>query len=283
VKDPLAQLESGPVFIVGAARSGTTWIYDMLTSHPLVAGAYETWLFTMNQGVGSLFGPAHFPPGHSGLGRSFTRDVVVQGVREFVTTLLARGLEPQHRFLVEKSPSHVMTMPLIREILPEARFVHVLRDGRDVSVSVRAAARTWAPRWRETFGRSIQASAWAWKQTIRRVRRDGPGLGDCLLEMRYEDIKADPTSGLARLFDHCRVPWDRELLDQIVSRTDFDTHYHSSESGFRRGGRVGDWRTHFSVLDRLVFNLTAGDTLIDTGYEPDRRWVFSRAGPRPCV
>lgn len=275
MKDTFGSLEAGPIFIVGAARSGTTWVYDMLASHPQVAGAYETWLFTMNQGVGALFGPAHFPPGHSGLGRSFTRPQVVEAARTFASTLLAQRLGPDHRFLVEKSPSHVMTMPLIREILPEARFIHVLRDGRDVSVSVRAAAHSWAPRWRESFGRSVRASAWAWKQTIRRVRRDGPGLGECLLEIRYEELKADPQRGIARLFDHARVPWDPAVIDQVAARTDFDANYRSSETGFRRRGRVGDWRTRLNLFDRLIFNLTAGDTLIDTGYEADRGWVLA--------
>jgi hypothetical protein len=273
-EDPLARLESGPIFVVGAARSGTTWVYDILSSHPKVAGAYETWLFTMQQGVGNLFGPAHFPPGNSGLGRSFQREDVVREVRGFAGSLLAKSLGPGHRFLVEKSPSHVMTMPLIQEILPDARFIHVLRDGRDVSVSVRQAARTWAPKWRETFGRSIASSAWAWKQTIRRTRRDGPELGEALLEIRFEDLKADPLSGIARLLDHCRIPWQPELPEQIAARTDFDSNYRSSESRFRRGGRVGDWRTRFSLIDRLVFSLAAGDTLIQTGYEPDRRWVL---------
>ena len=278
VRDPLARLESGPIFVVGAARSGTTWVYDILTAHSQVAGAYETWLFTMNQGVGNLFGPAHYPPGHSGLGRSYPREQVVREVREFTARLLAQRLGPAHRFLVEKSPSHVMTMPLIQEIYPDARFVHVLRDGRDVCVSVRQAAKSWAPRWRESFGRSVYTSAWAWKQTIRRTLRDGPGLGEALLEIRFEDLKADPIAGIARLFDHCRIPWERELLDQIATKTDFEANYRSSESDFRRGGRVGDWRSRFTLIDRLVFNLAAGATLIDTHYEANRRWVLAIPG-----
>jgi hypothetical protein len=274
VHDPLSRFDSGPIFVVGAARSGTTWVYDILTAHPKVAGVYETWLFTMNQGVGNLFGPGHYPPGHSGLGRSFPRQELVGEVRQFAGNLLARRLGPDHRFLVEKSPSHVMTMPLIQEIFPEARFLHVLRDGRDVSVSVRQAAKSWAPRWRESFGRSVYTSAWAWKQTIRRTRRDRPGLGEAFLEIRYEDLKADPIAGIARLFDHCRIPWERALLDQIAAKTDFEANYRSSESNFRRAGRVGDWRSRFTLIDRLAFNLAAGATLIDTGYEADRRWVL---------
>lgn len=278
VRDPLARLESGPIFVVGAARSGTTWVYDILTAHPKVAGAYETWLFTMNQGIGNLFGPAHYPAGHSGLGRSIGREELVREVRQFTAGLLARGLGAEHRFLVEKSPSHVMTMPLIQEIFPGARFVHVLRDGRDVCVSVRQAARSWAPRWRESFGRSVYTSAHAWKHTIRRTRRDGPGLGEAFLEVRFEELKAEPITGIARLFDHCRVPWERELLERIAMKTDFAANYRSSESSFRRGGRVGDWRSRFTLIDRLIFDLAAGATLIDTGYEASHRWVLAGVG-----
>jgi hypothetical protein len=272
-RDPLQQLESGPIFIVGAARSGTTWVYDILTSLAEVAGVYESWLFTRDLGVGAFFGPAHWSAGRSGLGHSFDRRAFVEQVRCFVSTVLALKLEPHHRFLVEKSPSHIFTMPLIREILPTARFIHVLRDGRDVSVSVRQAARSWILQWQRTFGRSIYASGCAWKAAVHRARSDASLLGGAFLEVRYEDLKGQPLSTCARLFDFCQIPVDRAIVEKVIAATDFDINYRPSEAGFRRGGRVGDWKSHFSLVDALMFNVAAGDALIETGYEANRRWL----------
>lgn len=278
----LDQLEQSPVFVVGAARSGTTWVYDILTAHPQVAGVYESWLFTRNNGLGSLFNSAHWPPNRSGLSRLLEREALLEETRAFADSLLASALAPEHRFLVEKSPSHVFAVPLIHELYPRSRFIHVLRDGRDVTVSVRAAARSWVPQWRQAFGRSVATSARAWSHAVRRARKLGARLGDQFLEVRFEEIKRDPRAAYQRLLGFCGISYDETLLEQIHEQTDFARNYKSNEEGFRRGGRVGDWRTHFNIVDAIQFNLAAGDTLIETGYERNRRWgssVVRKASP----
>jgi len=272
----LFQLKSDPIFVVGAARSGTTWVYDIFASHPEVAGAYETWLFTPENGLGALFGSAHWPPRRSGLSRVLSRESLLAETRRFASQVLTHVLEEQHRFLVEKSPSHLYQMNLIHEIYPKARFVHVLRDGRDVAVSVRAAARSWVPQWGQTFGRSISTTALAWKHAIRKARKSGQALGDLFLEIRYEEIKSNPYTSYRTLFDFCGIPYDDTIMESIFQATDFETNYKAKETGFRRGGRVGDWKDHFSFIDSIRFNLAAGDVLIETGYETDRSWLFRR-------
>jgi protein-tyrosine sulfotransferase len=272
--EKLAQLDGGPIFVVGAARSGTTWVYDILTAHPAVAGAYETWLFTEKNGLGSLFTGAHWPTKPSGLGRLLGRDDLVVHVREFASSLLAHAVQPEHRHLIEKSPSHVYVMPMISEIFPNGRFIHVIRDGRDVSVSVRAAARSWMPGWRQSFGASIRSSSRAWRKAIRTARRDGAQFGDRYMEIRYEELRSAPEQGYARLFEFCGISCDQERLHRIIAATEFTGNFRPNERGFRRAARVGDWKTHFNLKDRLIFNRTAGDVLIDLGYERNRKWVW---------
>lgn len=272
------QVNQEPIFVIGAARSGTTWVYDILTAHPEVAGIYESWLFTPNNGIGALFTSAHWPPKRSGLGRLLEREELIAYVRDMVMNIMGRALKPEHRFLVEKSPSHLFAMPFISEIFPGARFIHVLRDGRDVSVSVRAAAKSWVPEWGRTFGRSIRTSARAWKYAVRRARHDGEKLGDRFFEIRYEEINRNPDGAYCRLFDFCGISYDDEILHTAFDATDFDRNFKPKETGFRRGGRVGDWRRHFGLRDALIFNLVAGDMLVELGYEKDRRWLPRLSG-----
>jgi hypothetical protein len=274
-RNPIDQLAEPPVFVVGAARSGTTWVYDILTSHPQVAGVYESWLFTRNNGLGSLFTKAHWPPNRSGLSGLLERQGLLNETRVFADRVLSKAIGPTHRFLVEKSPSHLYEMKLIHELYPRSRFINVLRDGRDVSVSVRSAARSWVPQWGHTFGRSVSASARAWSHAVRHAHRVGEELGDLYHEIRYEQIKQDPVGSYRRLFDFCNIPYDEELLQQIFAATDFATNYKPGEDRFRRGGRVGDWRTHFNVLDAIRFNQAAGARLIETGYEKNQWWIGS--------
>ncbi len=266
------QLASDPVFIVGPARSGTTWTYDILTAHPQVAGVYESWLFTPQNGIGSLFTAAHYPARNSGLGRLIDRQEVVDLAREMVKEIMGRVIEPHHRLLVEKSPNHIYAVALIREIFPQAKFIHLLRDGRDVYVSVRAAAKSWSPGWQNSFGRSTATAARAWRGEVERAQTASQLLGPDFLSVRYEELHAEPIAGIQRLYDFCSLPYDEALLNTIFETTDFKKNYKGGETKFRRGGRVGDWRKQFTLWDALIYNLIAGQTLIDLGYEKNRFW-----------
>jgi hypothetical protein len=275
----LSRLSAPPVFIVGAARSGTTWVYDIFCAHPRVGGVFESWLFTLDKGLGALFNEVHWPPQNKGLGRVLTRDDMVEVLRPLAQSILARGLPPGADFLVEKSPSHVFTIEVIAELLPTARFVHVLRDGRDVAVSVRAAARSWVPAWRSTFGRTISSSARTWRHTVQLARAAGNQLGDRFLEIRFEDIKRQPRASYARLFSFAGIPHDSTVLDNVYQATDFDMNYKPRQAGFRRKGIVGDWLTELGLLDRILFHRSAYDMLRQTGYELSPSWILRRKPP----
>jgi hypothetical protein len=273
--DPLAQLDASPIFVVGVARSGTTWVHDALRGHPLVGAVFESMLFERLTGMGGLLGDAHWGNRPRGVAQLASREEVVGEVRRLASELLGRALKPHHRYLVEKTPGHVMMIGEIAEVFPESRFVHVLRDGRDVAVSMRAARRTWARGARtRPFGFSLPMTARRWQRALRYARGQGVALGDRMLEVRYEELRADPVGSYRLLFDFCGIPYDDELLERIHQKTDFELSGRSNKpGGFYRGGRVGDWRTHFNLVDGLLFNAVAGEGLIEAGYEQDRRWL----------
>jgi len=273
---PFDQLARDPIFVIGAARSGTTWISDILAAHPQVARIHESWLFTQNDGVGSLFTNAHWPPKPSGLGSLLGRDELVCHVREMVTQIMSHAIQPEHRFIVEKSPSHAFAIALICELFPGALFIHALRDGRDVCVSVRAAAQSWMPAWKMSFGRSVATSARAWRDETLYVENAVKTLGSSILEIRYEDIHADPFASYRRIFDFCGIPYDDSILQHVHQDTDFAQNYEPGENKFRRGGRVADWQRQFSLLDALIFNYVAGQRLVELGYEKNRFWLPHR-------
>jgi hypothetical protein len=283
-KGALSQLDTGPIFIVGQFRSGTTWIYDMLTAHPLVAGAFESWMFTYDWGLAPLGNPGHFMSDtelfgrHYRLGQLITRERLIGDLRRLTSEWLGEALEPEHRFLVEKTPSHFTSMPFIVELHPGARFVHVLRDGRDVAVSALAAAASWGKGY---IGTSVRAQGEQWAQAVRTTRRHGETLEAPFLELRYEDVKAAPREQLARLFDFCSIPYDGPLLDRIVEQADFARHAKQGQSAFRRHGATGEWRQTLGFRQCLDFERGSGGMLAETGYEASRWWFLRMLAPRP--
>jgi hypothetical protein len=277
--DPIGRLAGGPIFVFGMARSGTTWVYDLLTGHPEVGGVLESWMLSDHAGLAVLFQRLHWPEGRrSGLGRIMTREELVADVRSLAGGWLTRNLEPGQRFVVEKSPPHVLTLGVIAEVFPEARFVHVLRDGRDVAVSVNAATRSWAPQWKQSFGNSVAQIARTWRKAVLTAAQAARSLGDRYLEVRYEQLRREPVAGARELYGFCGIPCDEEQLARIVADAALERRPRG-EGEFRRFGRVGEWRTRLSLADRAIFDLAAGDALIATGYEQRRWWWLSPDPP----
>lgn len=274
--DRFGQLVAPPVFIVAVPRSGTTWAGDIFSQHPQIAYVHESYLFS--SALSRMFEEFHYPGTYSGLGFTIARGDLLNLSGELARRVWSRKIQPQHRYLVEKSPDQVICIPLMRECFPDAKFIMLVRDGRDVCVSVRAATKSWAPEWKNSIGPDVAHFAKYWAERTRIGLRDGAALGKDFLLMRYEDLHADPYGNYRKLFDFAGVPYDDALLKTIFAKTDFKSNYKGGEKDFRRQGGVGDWRRRLSPLEVWQFKREAGDLLLELGYATDRTWQGDYAG-----
>jgi hypothetical protein len=274
-----------PVFIVGVPRSGTTWVQRLLAAHPKAWPLIETYMLSSRIGLGALLrsvpatppapGSHELPP--PGLGRIFTRQELVAELRPVAERWLRLGSDDGARFVIEKSPWHVTDVEVISEVLPAARFVHVIRDGRDVAVSLLAARRSWS-----RFGSSrprevLREAARTWSTGIEAGELARAIVGERLLELRYERLRADPAAACRELFEHCGMSFDQQLVGRAVATTRLDGGDRpSGPDRALRSGQVGEWRERFGIRDGWAFQRLAGDALEELGYERDRRWWMRR-------
>lgn len=276
--DPLAQLEAGPIFIVGHIRSGTTWVLDVLTAHPAVAGLFESLIFTGN-GLAAPLRPMHWDHERSremfdremGLGQILSREEVLEDLRALAARWLARALEPQHRFLVEKSPASAAAVETLAAMFPDSCVIHVLRDGRDVAVSTAAAQSSWQRREDGTdrppvSSRHLWGIGRNWAGQVAALRQQALTLPLPFYEVRYEDMHSRPHETARDLFGFCGIPVEESQIDGILQETHFSKLPRTGPEQFRRAGRVGDWRREWSRLERLLFTAAAGEVLEQTGY-----------------
>jgi hypothetical protein len=289
--DLLARLAAPPVFVVGHPRSGTTWLFEALEAHPEAAGVFESWMFHERLGFAGLFDPAFWDEDIArenerkigrplGLATLIDRDELRADVRALAARWLARGLGPGDRYLIEKSPIHVHFADVIAEVFPEARFVEIVRDGRDAAVSAVSASRSWNPRLVRGGGSTrVRDVAVEWNAAVEAGADAGRRLGDRWLRVRFEDLRSDFASVLRDAFAFCEMPHDDALIEAVREATDL-SRQETGEGAFRRGGRVGDWRTRFSLRDAHDFDSVAGAALVDLGYEQDRNWWRRTAVPR---
>jgi Sulfotransferase family len=274
-----------PVFVVGVPRSGTTWVQRLLAEHPDAWPLVETYMFSSQIGLGALLRSLPVPDPEAsalelapaGLGRLFAREELVVELRAIAERWLQRATDPGSRFVIEKSPWHLTDVQLIAELLPDARFVHVVRDGRDVAVSLVAARRSWSAEGDSRPASTVREAAGLWARAMSQGEVARVLVGERLLELRYEDLLRDPRAGCRRLFAHCRMLHDERLVEGAVAATDLErSERPRGEDRPLRGGRTGDWRERFGLRNAWVFERHAGEALRETGYEPDPRWWLRR-------
>ena len=217
-------------FIVGAPRSGTTWLQQLLFVHPLVATSAESHLFC--EALASVFDNFRHPDRSANLGTWVSEGELLTITREFcdsVFTALRVGTRPNARIVLEKTPNHRMQSALQAELYPDARYVHIIRDGRDATASQRHG---FSNALKEFTQAGEMAEAWA--AEIRDIRTHFGPLA--YLELRYEDVVADTPGALAAIFDHLGLPHDRALCEAAADfgRAPVNTFPSSVEVGIRK-------------------------------------------------
>jgi hypothetical protein len=250
-------------FIVGVPRSGTTLLRLQLDAHPQLAIPPET-------GFGQL--AARFES--SGATRDELLDALTAlptwqelgvererlvGVFEDVPRWsVGAGLRAYYRTYAaaqgksrygDETPEHAGCMGVLERALPEARFIHVIRDGRDVAASLRGLP--FAP-----GDGGIAAIAAFWRDTIWRARLDGTRLRH-YIEVRYEHLVAEPEAVLRELCAFLELPFEASMLRACEAGQDPDL--------------VGRWRESLSEYELTRFERFAGGALDDLGYQPYER------------
>jgi hypothetical protein len=187
----------------------------------------------------------------------------------------------------EKTPRYVGKMRQIQAALGEARFVHVVRDGRDVALSVL-----------DRTVRDLDAAdvGKRWKRKIQKARDAAPKL-DHYLEVRYEDLIVDTEPALGRICEFIELDWNEAMLDyhersgerleemkralpadersgQLDVERRMATHAMTTKPPDAE--RVSRWKRQMSEPDRVRFEEVAGEMLADLGYE-----TGVAAGPAP--
>ncbi len=176
----------------------------------------------------------------------------------------ARSGATSDNLLVEKTPSHLFHAQGILRRFPDARIVEVLRDGRDVCVSMQhaAAVESWPPR-----NRAEQIRLWVEAVRFGMTVRSTPEAAGRWHVLQFEAAKHDPRRAIAELFTFCGLPFDDPLVDGVAEATDFSRLSGTGDGKLLRRGAVGDWRTEFDDADRALFARLAGETLTATGYQ----------------
>jgi hypothetical protein len=313
-------------FIVGQARSGTTWVRNTLGAHPEILCRGEGRFFERsflredfegwdlkNIAPVSLYGAF----ARSEYLRAWTeRSVWATGrtpdehldnlTRLAVDYFLSEQLAGTGKRIVgDKTPfASPEFVTEISRLYPEARVVHIIRDGRDMAVSRIHHMWSYAKseggiydlspdelRRRDAYragilgdeslfepGRLARVAA-DWRSGVGQVVEEGPVLlGERYAEIRYEDLLAEPETGVRGLLEFLGARSGEAVVRRCVEAASFERGSANRKRGEEdstsrnRKGIAGDWKNVLTQEDRRSFKEAAGDLLIRLGYEEDNDW-----------
>jgi len=311
--------------VVGHGKSGTTWLARLLGSHPEILCLWEGRFFGREwhrEDLGEV--GAKVPPRTLSGALANSRDLRLWAERsvwgrrgdadEHLANLTRLALDyfldqrlsgTDKKIVGDKTPflPGAHTIREIHGIYPEARVIHVIRDGRDAEVSwmhhrwnrskeqggiqvLRPGEAERREAYREDAAGAglfdegeLRARAAQWRDTVGEATKEGPELlGDNYTEVRYERLLEDAPAETRRLLRFLGAGAGDEVVRQCVEEASFE----KLSGGRRRGdedptsllrkGVSGDWRDAFTERDKRIFKEEAGDLLVELGYEKDHGW-----------
>ena len=265
---------AAPFFIVGSARSGTTLLRLMLNAHPEVAVPPESRFITEFHGTPASKSANAFVGALSRHKMFATWDLPITAVVAEIGELD----EPTYADLVaatfrayarahgkttwgDKTPRYVERIDLISGLWPDARFIHLIRDGRDVALSY--ADVRFGPK---TVGRAARL----WATRVRAGRAAGRVLPrERYLEVRYEELVEDAAGKIQDICHFLDLDFDAAMLDHTEKARDSvlprAALYNPNVT--RPPARTRAWQASMEPRAVAAFEAVAGDVLADLGYE----------------
>jgi hypothetical protein len=243
-------LIAAPIFLVGAERSGTTVLRLMLNCHPQIAWCSE-FEYTVDQ-IANMKSWPNLDQYYDWLdihrifqATGFTIDRRLS-YPQLVNSFLVQRREREGKPIVGATV-HRHFDQLLR-IWPDARFIHLIRDGRDVArscIGMGWAGNVWtgSKRWLEA------------EQLWTKMARDLPA--EKYTEIQYETLIKDPVSTLTHLCDFIGIPYD----DAMLSYPDTTTY------SFPDAKYLGQWRRKLSEREIQLVESRIGKMLEKRGYE----------------
>ncbi len=277
-------------FISGAPKSGTTWFQRLLDTHPEIVCSGE------GHFAESLLKPfnklAHQYNEQQKISakRVYEDKPYYQGLKsqeiDFICRTIVGAIMSQRRIpegikcVGDKTPRHSLHMDLLAHVFPEAKFVNIVRDGRDVITSTchhafRAGHTSAIDKTRPEYFNMTEKFANVWVNNVRSAEEFGRKNPDKYISIRYEDMLDKPEETLSQIFRFLNVDKNESIIKECIEKNDFKTltgreRGTEDKNSYFRTGTYGGWKEFLSPGALKQVYSIAGETLIQMGYEAKR-------------
>jgi hypothetical protein len=280
--------DEAPFFVIGAGRSGTTLLRLILTGHSRLHIPPETWFLQPLVREFPLTGALTQPQVEHAI-QTMVRherwpdlDLPEDRLRRQAAALaqprLVELIDLVYRHLLnasgkprlgDKTPHYFAIMPELATLYPDAKFIHLVRDGRDVAIS-----------WIDAGWERYYAHGFEWPAAMACLRRDSAAYPGRVLEVRYEHLVREPEQVTQRIcgflgeaFEHGMLNW-QDRAELVASR---DRHLHARLQQPLSDDAIAVWRHRLSRVECFAVEACLHRELALHGYG----LRFSAAGWAP--
>lgn len=269
------------VFVVGCAKSGTTWLMNVLNGHDEIvlsgegrafwqlAPSFAAAIRNFNQGLSPA--SARVAAIRDDDFAAIMRTVIDRQLRRYV---LSSPPKPRLCVVGDKTPMHTLAIPQIHQLYPDAQFIHIVRDPRDATIS------QWIFWARDNEKRSFEefvhySITHVWPLNVTAALEGVATARPRYAEVRYEDLHARPEVETRRLLELLDVDASDAAVAQCIDAGSFVRQSGGRQRGeepmersLYRSGTVGDWRAHIPPDLARQCCAEIADLMRRYGYDP---------------
>jgi hypothetical protein len=165
----------------------------------------------------------------------------------------------------DSTPEHVLYLDRIKATIPDALAIHMIRDGRDVALSLEKQA--WIRPFPWDRAKSLEVAALYWEWIVQEGRKRGKVLGGGYVEIHYEDLVQNPREVLARLSRFVEQDLDYDRITKVgVGAVSHPNSSFAAETEMGEFTPVERWRNSLVTGQLALLDGLIGDTLQELGY-----------------
>ena len=266
------------VFIGGTPRSGTTLVQRMLGQHPAISAGPE---FDLLPIITDLYKCAKAKIKHGRITEYVDLGTLKNIFEKFILSMLSqRALREGKRIISEKTPLNVLCFKELNELFPESFFIHIIRDPRDVIVSLKRVKKRFQNSGLKPPARTqnVENSAREWSLCVTAPEKCGITGSPNYKEVFYEKLVRSPEETAKDICGFVRIDFHEKMLSPNENKTTIkNPSYLWSEKGQLDrpiySERIGQWKSGLSYTELIVVDKLLRGLLIKFGYEDSDSWL----------
>lgn len=265
------------VFIGGCGRSGTTLVQKILIAHSKIAGGPE---FDFSGEIASLYKKMSSPDQIKRHSFFYNEEKVRTKFRNFYYSFFQDVLadKPGAIIISEKTPININSAHLLLEMFPDAFFINIIRDGRDVYLSHKEVAARYRNKGqhvnKDAF--SVFGVARTWNRALYQYERlKNSAVKDRVKNIHYEKLLHEPEAELRRLCSEIDVDFEPGMLDVSFVNKQADPNFLSDGIWYSKENlsqdfdtrKIGRWKNELTEAEKIELSQLMNENLSNFGYE----------------